>query len=68
MIDQTKYMTLNRAAREIRQATEHPEFSVNDLRYFMSAHNERTELSDGVPYVSVSYVIKLAYKTGKAGF
>ena len=61
-------LTVHQAAKHIREATDHPEFTTNDLRKHMFCDCYYAIDWKGTTWVGLDYVEKLLYRLGKAGF
>lgn len=63
-----RWETIYQAARIIRHATGHDEFTVSDLRHHMDYDKYEPKTEHGTVYVDAAYVEKLLYKMGLANY
>lgn len=61
-------VTINQAAKRIRKATGHDEFTVDNLRDHVESDHQQTVLINGKVYLNRSYIEKLIYALGQAGY
>ena len=61
-------LTVYQAAKHVREATDHPEFTTDDLRHHMACDGYVAIDWKGMTWVTLDYVEGLLYRLGKAGF
>lgn len=68
MVAKERWETINEAARIIRDATGHDDFTLNDLRYHIGSDQCDVKVRLGKAYVKMSYVEGLIYSLGKMNY